>query len=445
MLDIEPFCGIRYNLDRITDPSLVITPPYDVISPGEQQLYYRRSPYNVVRLELGEELPSDSPQDNKYTRADSTLKSWLKDGILIRDEHPSFYIFQHRFSHRGVLRNRWGLTARVRIQDWSTGDIRPHEVTFREYTTDRLNLLQACRVNLSPVFGIIRSKDGSFHSLLSELAVGEPVLSAEDNYGVTHSMWIINGETELDRIHRFCTDRTLYIADGHHRYETALAYQKEQRAACISSTGNEAFNFAMMTLTDWSDPGLLILPSHRLIKFPAEYNYNAGELEERLKVVFHMEELPRCSSAPAGAVERWMNALEERGEMAIGLYGLRGENLLILVPQNKHTGGEMLTSTPDPTWSTLGLGILHRTILGDIIRIDDSAKEEECIEYTRDALEAISMVDSGKHQLAFLLNPIPIASVLETADAGDRMPQKSTHFYPKPPTGLVMNPLWDEE
>jgi uncharacterized protein (DUF1015 family) len=423
----------------------VISSPYDVISPEEQQFYYSRSPYNVVRLELGEELPSDSAQNNKYTRAAAMLKNWLEEGILTREERPSFYLFQHRFSHRGVPRNRWGLTARVRVQDWSLGDIRPHEVTFLQYTTDRLRLLQACRVNSSPVFGIIRSKEDDFHSILSEMAVGEPISSAEDSYGVTHNMWIVNGEAEIERIHRFCADKTLYIADGHHRYETSLAYQKERRAACTSFTGNEAFNFVMITLADWRDPGLLILPSHRLVKLPRGYNRDVQRLEERLKTDFYLEELRGDASTSAKTVENWLNTLQERGAAAIGLYGLRGGSLLVLVPRNGHPGVETTASTPNHVWSALGVGILHRVILDEIIEIAGSAKEAECVEYTRDALEAICGVDSGKYQLAFLLNPIPIASVLEAADVGDKMPQKSTHFYPKPPTGLVMNPVWDEE
>jgi uncharacterized protein (DUF1015 family) len=295
------------------------------------------------------------------------------------------------------------------------------------------------------------------------MAIGDPILSVEDNYGVIHNMWIVSDEGDIAEVRRFCADKTLYIADGHHRYETALIYQKEQHDACPSPTESETFNFVMMTLMGCGDPGLLTLPTHRLVRLPL--TCNVKELEEKLNALFYLEELPQCGpslpSAKTGGgdsiippvctsgadsaqtLASWLNTLNKKDGGAIGLYGLRGKRLCSLVPRDRKALRDMMPSTHSPAWKGLDVSILHHVILGKMMGISGPKREREFLNYTIDELEAISQVDSGNYQLAFLLNPIPIPSVLEVADAGDRMPRKSTYFYPKLPTGLVMNPVGD--
>lgn len=442
--NICPFQGLCYNLEKVGDLSQIIAPPYDIISPKEQQLYCHKSPYNVIRLELGEVYPSDSAENNRYTRAATTLKDWLKQGILIRGENPAFYIFNHRFSYQGVTQNRWELAASVRLAQWSSGRIRPHEIILPKPAVDRLNLLRSCHVNLSPVLAMLPSEGEGLVSLLPYLVQNETVLEVTDQYGVTHNMWIIDDELRIDKIAALCNDRVLYIADGHHRYETALRYQAEQQLRQPHYTGEERFNFVMINIMDAADPGILMLPTHRLVRLPVVMT--PTELTSRLEELFHIQELPRNGSSQEEILRNWLDVLHHQGDKAIalGLYGLDKGCLHLLLPRKMLTLREMLPVEHSEPWRELDVSVLHEIILKGIIGIDSPSREEDSLDYTRDALEAVSRVDSGEYQLAFLINPMPVSSVMAIADAGDRMPQKSTHFYPKPPTGLVMHPVWDE-
>lgn len=441
MADVQPFRGLRYNVEQAGHLSSVISPPYDVISPQEQQFYLRQSPYNVIRLELGEEQSLDCAENNQYTRAANTLLSWLAEGILFHDQQPALYISQHRFTYKGTTMIRWGLTARVRIEDWSTGLVRPHEHTFKDRIGDRLRLLRSCNANLSPIMGMFRHEPGGFLSLLSGLAKNNPDSTALDHQGVTHNMWVIRDEKSIAEVCTWCADKTIYIADGHHRYETALAFQREQKAAHPHCTGEEDFNFVMMTLMDAGDPGVVMLPTHRLMRL-AEHEGLAG-LKEELTHFFQIEDLSPADGTSAETLDIWLEVLKERGEkgIAIGLYGLEKNRFCILLPRDRVNLQSMMPSDHSPLWKDLDVAILHWIILRQIMAIDTPQKEE-CVDYTQDGLEAINLVDSGEYQLAFFMNPIPISMVLEVADAGDRMPQKFTYFYPKLPTGLVIHPLW---
>jgi uncharacterized protein (DUF1015 family) len=440
--DVQPFRGLRYNIERTGDISSVISPPYDIISPQEQQFYHRQSPYNVVRLELGEDQPSDSPGSNKYTRTANTLEKWLEDHILFREPLPAFYIFEHRFVHQGVAKRRWGLTARVRLREQSTGGARPHEVILESRIQDRLNLLRSCRVNFSPILGMVRE---GLLPLLLQLTRGDPDLSAVDHQGIAHHMWVIREEQSMAEVSAWCANKAVYIADGHHRYETALAYQREQQATRPHCSGSEAFNFVMMTLADAEDPGVVALPAHRLVRLPEPQS--PAKLREELSLFFDLEELvPPAGAAFSQTLKAWLALLEERGKkgVAIGLYGLNNQRLYLITPQQMTKLQALLPPDRSQAWKDSDVTLLHWIVLRQIMGIDTPQKEEECLEYTLDEQEAIERVNLGEYQLAFLMNPIPISRVLAVADAGDRMPPKSTYFYPKLPTGLVMYPLWDD-
>ena len=445
MADVQPFRGLRYNLERIGDFSTVITPPYDVISPEQQSVYYSKSRHNVIRLEFGQELATDSAEDNKYTRAASTMETWLQDSILVRENHPAFYLVEHRFPFQNGVRSRFSLIARIRLEDLNTGQIRPHEMTMRGPAIDRFLLLQSCRANFSPVMGLFRYEGRGVRALLGELPLDRPALSAVDDGGVAYHVWVVSDEKSTARVSQFFTDKTVYIADGHHRYETALAYQREQRSAHSSYKGDEGFNFVMMTLTDAEDPDLVMFPTHRLVR--GLHEERIAKLKEGLSTYFYSEELLPPLNTPSETVASWLDILERRRERGttIGLYGLHGQQLCLLAPQDEETlRGRMLLDWPSPV-KDLDVSLLHWMILPSILGINSAEKEESCLEYTRDGVKAISAVDSGAYQLAFLLAPAAISNVLAVADAGLRMPPKSTYFYPKTPTGLVINPLWDDE
>ncbi len=439
MLDVQPFRGLRYDISRVGNLSAVISPPYDVITPEEQPLYYQKSPYNIVRLELGETQPADSPRSNKYTRAADTLKNWLGEGILFREQLPAMYIFEHVFTYKGITRHRWGLTARVRLEDWGTGQVRPHETTLSEHIHDRLNILRSCQLNLSPILGIFRPHPRGLLSILPEMAKGQPDSSVVDHYGVIHNMWLVTDRQSIAELSALCADKTIYILDGHHRYETALIYQREKKLGSSGYTGNEAFNFVMMTLMDGGDPGVIMLPTHRLVRLVEPHSLRG--LKERLGSLFYFEDLAPTYSTMMDTLSGWLGILEERDYTSIGLYGLEPQHLLLLMPRQTSVLQDIMPAERSQAWKDLGVSLLHWVILGDILGIDP---QKEGVEYTQDVLEAISKVDSGEYQLAFLLNPIPISNVLAVANAGDRLPQKSTYLYPKPPAGLVMHPLWED-
>ena len=445
MADVQPFRGLRYNLERIGDLSTVISPPYDVISPEQQRLYYSKSRYNVIRLEFGQELATDSAENNQYTRAASTMESWLQDSILIREKCPAFYLVEHCFPFQNGLRSRFSLIARIRLEELNNGQIRPHEMTMRGPAIDRFHLLQSCRANFSPVMGLFRSEARGVRALLGEVPLDRPALSAVDDSGVAYHVWVVSDEKTTARVTQFFVDKTVYIADGHHRYETALAYQREQRSAHPPYKGDEGFNFVMMTLTDAEDPDLVMFPTHRLVR--GLHGERTARLEEGLSTYFYSEELLPPLNTPGETVTSWLDILERRRERGtiLGLYGLHGQQLCLLMPRDEVTLRDtVLLDWPSPV-KDLDVSLLHGMILPWMLGIDSAEKEESYVEYTRDGVEAISGVDSGAYQLAFLLAPAPISSVLAVADAGLRMPPKSTYFYPKTPTGLVINPLWDDE
>ena len=445
MGDVRPFCGLRYNLQRITDPSAIITPPYDVISPEERSLYYSRSPYNIIRLESGEEQPGDSPENNKYTRAAATLDDWLREGILIQEKQPAFYIVEHRFPYQDMDKSRWGLVARVRLEDLETGQIRPHERTTKEPAVDRLHLLRSCRTNLSPIIGLFRTEKGEMAALLQELSKKTPDMSATDSYGVRYCLSVVTDEAAIEKVSTFLIDKVIYIADGHHRYETALRYQKEQCAAHPSHTGDESFNFVMMTLTDSQDPGLVVLPSHRLVR--GLEPPRIAQLEEMISPYFHMEELLPSLPTFFDTVQTWLRTPETRGQggAVLGLYGLHGQKFCLLRLRPNADLRSLMTEEELRLWRDLDVVLLQRVILQAALGIDTTEKEDYHLKYTSDGLEARTQVDSGEYQLAFFINPPPVTSVLDTADTGRRLPQKATYFYPKTPAGLVINPVWDED
>jgi uncharacterized protein (DUF1015 family) len=431
-------------LQRVPDSSSVITPPYDVISLAERLSYYRKSPYNIIRLEYGEEQPGDSADNNKYTRAAAILDAWLKDEILVREEHPALYIVEHNFPYQDTTGSRLGLLARVRLEELDNkGHIRPHEKTTKEPAVDRLNLLRACRANLSPIMGLLRTEQGEMVSLLRRLIKGEPALSATDNQGVNYRLWAITDRAAIDRIAKLFADKVIYIADGHHRYETALRYKKEQCAAHHSCTGEEPFNFVMISLMDSQDPGLVMLPTHRLVK--GLESHKIARLEEKLSDYFSVDGLLPPLPTSSDSIHSWLRTLETKGKRGtvLGLYGTHDNNFFMLRLKRDANLQSLMPPEELILWKKLDVVLLQRIVLREALGIDTLEKEVKHLEYTRDGLEAVSQVNSGACQMAFFLNPIRILSVLDTADAGKRLPQKSTYFYPKTPAGLVINPVWD--
>jgi uncharacterized protein (DUF1015 family) len=436
---VKPFRGLRYNLDRVSDLSAVITPPYDVISPAEQLRYHKLNPYNVVRLDFGIDEPKDTPGNNKYTRAADYVKQWLDGGILIKEDRPALYLIKHRFTYNDRIYNRLSLMARVKIEDLTTGCIRPHEKTMSKPKEDRMHLLKACNVNFSPIMVLFRYKPEGFESLFADI-IKKPAPHAMDKDGVEFTMWTITDKTTIVKVSKLLADKMLYIADGHHRYETALNYSLARHAASPSDGEDAPYNYVMMTITPAEDPNLLMLPTHRLIRRLKQNMLDS--LKGKLAEYFDTETLSPLSDTTA-SLKQWLSTLQKNRATCFGLYGLDGKKFCILRTK-KGVNIKVDSEDGDDAVSSLDVAILHRLILRRILKIDSPKLEEECLEYIRDGIEAINRVNKGDYQASFFLNPTPISGMLAVADAKLRMPQKSTYFYPKTPTGLVMNPLWDD-
>jgi uncharacterized protein (DUF1015 family) len=282
--------------------------------------------------------------------------------------------------------------------------------------------------------GLFRHRKEGIQSLFPD-TIDKPAIRAADRYGVTYAMWVVSDKEAITRVSDFFANKNLYIADGHHRYETALAYCQEQHSLQPSCTGEEAFNFVMITLTAAEDPNLIMMPTHRLVR--GINTERLARLKDELSTYFDEELLSPCST-DSETLKGWIKTLKEQQVTAFGLYGLDGLHLSLLRAKR-----EMMPVAQPRLLQDLDVHILHQLVFRQILGIDSQEKAEDCLAFTRDVLDAFSRVDSGDYQLAFLLNPTPISTMLSVADEGVRMPQKSTYFHPKTPAGLVINPLRD--
>jgi len=433
--EIRPFQGVHYNQSLIKDWPAVICPPYDIIVPQLQQELYLRSEYNFVRLEFGRELPQDTVTDNKYTRSATTLEQWLKQGILEIDEEPAIYLHDQYFRHQGRRYKRRGIIARVRVEEWDNMVIRPHEGTMAEPRGDRLSLLWALQANTSPILALFEDRGQQISSVLAARERSRPLMNFKSVSGEGHTIWAVTEPEVVNQISSSLAGQPLYIADGHHRYESTLAYLREKRAYSPSASGDEAFNFVMMTLVDFADPGLIILPPHRLVRGISKQTL-AG-LMAQLKAFFDIEELPLTMP---GVWKQVDNLLSETNRTQLVLFGLTTERLLVLKLRDLAAVSQMMPYFHSELYKTLDVSIIDHIILEKLLALS-SDKEQSSLDYSYDRPDAVNRVLSQEYQLAFLLSPVKTEVIKAIADAGDKMPRKSTYFYPKLPAGLIVNRL----
>ena len=434
MADVRPFAGIRYAPALTSQLATLVTPPYDVISPEAQAAYYERHPNNIVRLELGREWADDDTLSNRYTRAAATFSEWRMQGELRQDTQPAFYLYRQRFQSGGREHWRTSLFARVRLEPWEAGVVLPHEYTMSKPKDDRLKLLRACAANLSPIMALYEDAEASLQHLLEPLASQTPQALFTDEAGEDHWLLPITDPNRLEDIQSFFSTRRLFIADGHHRYETALAYREELREMRKTLHPDDAANFVLMSLTAFEDSGLVILPTHRVVKgLPAE---RIAGLAGRLSQDFLIERLP-ADILPDQAL------IDLAPDAGIRAFILVMEGELLRMQARPEALRKMAASGRSAPWQMLDVAILQTLIMNEALGIDAEAiVGGTFLIYTRDALSAVQAVRERKAQLAVLVRPTRVGQLREVALSGDRMPQKSTYFYPKLITGLVINPLW---
>ncbi|HXP80241.1 MAG TPA: DUF1015 domain-containing protein [Verrucomicrobiae bacterium] len=443
MAEIFPFRAYRYNT-KLVEPAKVLTQPYDKITPAMAEKYAAASPYNLIPIEKGKSRPEDTAEDNVYTRAAKTLDEWIQAKVIVQDATPSLYAYFQEYTVPGTneRRVRKGFIAVGRIEDYSAGVVFWHEQTLSGPKADRLELLRHTQTHTGQLFMIYSDPAARVDALLAAAARSKPEVELRDEYEVVHKLWPVTGAQTLEAIRREMADKKLVIADGHHRYETALAYRDECRARAGRVDANAPYEKVMMTLFNTAGEGLTILPTHRVVANVPNFSF-AG-FRAALADAFDVHSYPFNGSANRGrAYEQFRRDLVRgREQRAIG--GYAGEGAFHIFGLKKEIDLEVLLQGVSPAQRRLDIVLLHRLILERGLKItQDAVKTEKNITYEREMETAIGEVDSGRAQICFLLNPVSVETVAEMAMGGEVLPQKSTDFFPKLMSGITMYRLKD--
>jgi uncharacterized protein (DUF1015 family) len=448
MAIIVPIKGLRYNREKIKNLADVITPPYDIIDNKAQDIYYARHPYNIIRLEYGKIFPGDNEENNRYTRAAADFTRWQEAGVLAPEKLPAVYYYEQEFIINEGKKVRSGFTCGVKLEPYEKGVVLPHEETMPKHKADRLALMKACGANFSPIFALYIDRENAATSILRQtIKKTAPDINCTGENRETHRLWAVTDAAAISRIQKIMTDKQIFIADGHHRYETALNYKNEQAAdknkAPTGTNTEPAYHYVMMTLVNLYDAGLIVLPAHRLVKNITGLNKDRlpAQLAENFTVekftlapdYSNLQDFLRSLAAPAPAAPARRHIF--------GLYTGRRE-IYRLTLRHEPPPAELMPPGKSPAWQNLDVSVLQTLILEKYLGIDCARRAAaDQISYTREEEGALKAVDCGEFQLAFFLNPTRVEEVIDVASNGEKMPQKSTYFHPKLITGLVINKL----
>ncbi|MBN1932220.1 MAG: DUF1015 domain-containing protein [Desulfobacterales bacterium] len=440
MAHIIPFRGTLYNPDKIKNFSDVVTPPYDVISKEEQQNFYKRHPYNIIRLILGKTTESDTDTNNRYTRAAQQFNQWFSEGILLQDQTPSMYLTSVDFSIEDKKITRYGLIAAVGLEPFEKGIILPHEKTFSKIKSERFELIKACHANFSSIFSLYSDQKGILDALKHKAFNYEPAIDLFDQSGHRHKLWRI---TDTD-LHHYVTEsmktENLFIADGHHRYETALNYRNWIADNNPSFSSDHPANHTMMYLCSMEDPGLIIMPAHRMLK-KVDDSTLAAFIQKSLEY-FNIVTTPFKGKGREKAQEEFIALLKSNAsKKSIGVF-IKNHPEFYLLTLKPNVMEQMFGEELQESLRELDVTVLTRLIFLEILDFDQARLDnEKLIAYSSSELEAIDSVASGKFDITFILNSTKIEQVRNVAKAKLVMPRKSTYFYPKVITGQVLNKL----
>jgi uncharacterized protein (DUF1015 family) len=448
MADIQPFRACRFD-PRQVSPAQVVTQPYDKITPALQDHYYAASPYNLVRVILGRREESDHPANNVYSRAAAHFRDWRQQGILRQDSLPSLYAYSQRFTLPNSAKDgstteleRRGFIGLGRIEDYSAGVVFRHEQTLAKPKADRLDLLRATRAHFGQIF-MLYEDSGAIESLLStpaDPAITVPDITIKDEYGVVHRVWQVSDPLLIDSVRTAMNDKKFIIADGHHRYETALTYRNERRAAdssnAQSSPGASPYEFVMMTFVNMNSPALRILPTHRVVYGLSSFSEDA--FRNSARTYFDIDEVDPSLDAPRATA-----ILRESGRAGTTILAVTANRAFLLHHPNPNT--PQIFAGLSLRQQALDVVQLHKCLLEKVLNLsEESIRNQQNISYVRDAAEALSLVRGAsgpRANIAFLMNPCRMSQVRDIAFAGEVMPQKSTDFYPKLLTGLTVYAL----
>jgi uncharacterized protein (DUF1015 family) len=434
MADVLPFRGWRYDLGQVGDLSEVTAPPYDVISPDQQRDLYERHPCNVIRLILNRDEPGDSDPEVRYKRAAKFLRHWQSEGILIPEHEDALYVYHQEFDWEGRRYVRKGFLGRVRIEEFGKGQIYPHEQTMSGPKADRLALTKACRMNLSPVFGLYPDPDSGVNNELDTAIQGMTPLVAVDHLQVVHRLWPVTRVSAINAIRARLRSAPIFIADGHHRYETANTYRNWLAEQGQHRGDSDPANFVLMMLVGMSDPGLAILPTHRLVSgLPP---ISSDDLASALSPNLAVESMGKGASA---ARQTWERIEQDGGQNVFG-FGTASDGVWSFARVTDASPMAKLAPDQSDAWHELGVSLLHKLVIDHLLkqRFPQAAPQFKYVHLLEEATEAVG---SKSCELACLVPPARIDHVETIASKFEKMPPKSTYFYPKLLSGLVFNPL----
>ena len=426
MAVIKPFRGMRFDTGKAGELKTLCCPPYDIISEDERKAFIAQNEYNVIRLELPRE------GEDVYAHAGEVLDMWRAKGILLHEDKPAVYIYEMEFNAYNKRRSVKGIIARVKVEEFSKGGILPHEFTLSKAKTDRFNLMKATNCNFSQIYALYMDDEHTTLKTIDAQSEGDAAYQFTDDDNITHRLWVVTDEALIAKLTADFADRKLYIADGHHRYETALNYRDYCRENGISKEG-DAQDYQMMFLVDVEHPGLIVFPTHRLVRDLKAFDKN--------KVLSGCEQYFEIKKF--GDVSNMNTALGEsyrEGRKSFAFYCGKGEWYLMTLRDIS----TMAAVLPDvsPASQQLDVSVLHSLVLEKTMGIDrENMANQINLTYTKFFEEAILGVDKGEFQCSFILNPTRVTEIRDVAAAGEKMPQKSTYFYPKMITGMVMNDI----
>ena len=440
MATVIPLKGILYNPEKITDSAKVTTPPYDVISPDEQAAFYERHPNNAIRLILNRAETTDTDRNTPHTRSAGYFRQWLSEGVLKQDEQAALYLKAITYVHEKKAITRYGLIARVGIEPFEKRIILPHEKTFSKVRSERLELMKASHCNYCPIFSLYPDDGVILSTLEQAVDPSAPIVDFEDDQGHRHRLWRIIDPAIHRRVADAMKDKHLYIADGHHRYETALNFKKHLQDTDPGFSDSHPANFVLMYLCSMSDPGLIILPAHRLLK-----SISAEVMEQAIKAshtYFTVTEYPYGPNDRQQVERTFLADLSASAHrQSIGIYAHQ-RPVFYLLTLRAGVMDDLFRDKLDASLRLLDVTVLTRLVFMKIMGFDQARlDDEQLIGYASAAEKALQSIDTGAYDVAFILNPTRMEQVQAVAQKGLIMPRKSTYFYPKVKSGLVMNTL----
>lgn len=447
MAELIPFRGVLYNSAKVGDLNKVMAPPYDVISPKFQDELYSRHQNNIVRLILSKSEPNDAEGNDKYSRAASDLHKWLNDGVLARDEKPSIYYYTQTYTLKsGKKQTRKGFIALVKLVDFGKG-VHPHERTLSGPKADRLRLMQACDSNMSCIFSLYSEPSLAINKELDGAIGGKnPIIDVKDEDGLDNRMWRVDDAAVIKKVTDAMLSKALFIADGHHRYETALNYRNYLKDRNPNHTGNEPYNYVMMYFSNMDDEGMTIWPTHRVVH--SLKNFDERAFLDKCADYFDVDEFKFTEASESEVRKDFLNKLQESGKsrIAFGVNMRNRDSYIVLSLKSVGVMDKVFGDKIPSVFKDLDVTVLHSLVLNNMLGITQEAQEKQLnLVYVKSYDEALTACKKDANQLVFLLNPTKIEQVKAVAEAGFVMPQKSTYFYPKLLSGLVLNVQGNKE